>query len=31
METVGKIETAPTDSGNKPKEEQKIVKAFIGR
>jgi len=31
METVGKIETAPTDSGNKPKEEQKIVKAFIGK
>lgn len=29
METVKKIENAPADSGDKPKEEQKIIKAFI--
>ena len=31
LDVVKKIESAPTDSKDKPKEEQKIVKAYIGR
>jgi peptidylprolyl isomerase len=31
LDVVKKIESAPADSKDKPKEEQKIVKAYIGR